>query len=68
MRRLQKDDGLARRIIRRLTPSLVGQELSRLFGFGKTTHKARFGVGIGIEDRRNGMAELLNSKPPQKYK
>ena len=49
-------------------PSLVGQELSRLFGFSNGANKARLRYGIRIKHRPNGMAELLNSKTPQKYK
>ena len=63
MPRLQIHDGLAGRVIGRLTPSLVGQELRRLFRLSKAAYKARFGIGIGIEYRRDGMPQLLYFQP-----
>ena len=42
-----------------LAPSLVGQKLSRLFGFGKAANKASICYGVGIKDRRDGMAKAL---------
>jgi hypothetical protein len=38
-----------------LTPSLVGQKLSRFLRLCKATHKARFGIGTGIKYRCDGM-------------
>ena len=43
-----------------LTPSLVGQKLSRFFRLSKAANKASFGIRIRIEDRRDGMPELLD--------
>ena len=39
---------------------LVGQELGRLFRFDKAVKIARLRFGIGIEDRRDGIAEALD--------
>ena len=43
-----------------LTPSLVGQELSRLLRLCKATQEARFGIGTGIKYSGDGMAQLLD--------
>ena len=40
-----------------LTPSLVGQELSRLLRLCKATQEPSFGISTKVEYRRNGMGQ-----------